>query len=264
MLLAGLGLLGFARRKKINERKIKIKGNKMKLVQQVLATALIGGAFSMFSTTAAALPSPCLDGNTMTCIVEKDIFIQGSPAVEYEIENQTQERLFGFGVTNTAYGESDFIFSKYAETYNLGWNGRFISQIEWDSGKVKPFAFFSDQGPTTTIWRTGEARVIEQPRQGDGPQEFYLGSFASLFGTEDDSVAFFWNANVSDSPLNSGVELDNFFLRDSTPRSDFSTFGAQGNVVTTSVAAVPEPETYAMFLVGLGLLGFVSRKKHQA
>ena len=29
----------------------------------------------------------------------------------------------------------------------------------------------------------------------------------------------------------------------------------------SSVTAVPEPETYAMFLAGLGLLGFVSRKK---
>lgn len=32
----------------------------------------------------------------------------------------------------------------------------------------------------------------------------------------------------------------------------------------SSVAAVPEPETYAMFLAGLGLLGFVSRRKLQA
>ena len=28
-----------------------------------------------------------------------------------------------------------------------------------------------------------------------------------------------------------------------------------------SVAAVPEPETYAMFLAGLGALGFVARRR---
>lgn len=37
------------------------------------------------------------------------------------------------------------------------------------------------------------------------------------------------------------------------------------NVIVTSaaaVAAVPEPETYAMFLAGLGLLGFATRKRN--
>ncbi len=33
------------------------------------------------------------------------------------------------------------------------------------------------------------------------------------------------------------------------------------NVNVSAVAAVPEPETYAMFLAGLGLLGFASRNK---
>ena len=36
-----------------------------------------------------------------------------------------------------------------------------------------------------------------------------------------------------------------------------SEFQAQG------VAAVPEPETYAMMLAGIGLLGFVVRRKKQ-
>jgi hypothetical protein len=30
-----------------------------------------------------------------------------------------------------------------------------------------------------------------------------------------------------------------------------------------SVVAVPEPETYAMMLMGLGLLGFVARRRKQ-
>lgn len=34
-----------------------------------------------------------------------------------------------------------------------------------------------------------------------------------------------------------------------------------GYKVTGSVTQVPEPETYAMFMAGLGLLGFASRKK---
>ena len=33
------------------------------------------------------------------------------------------------------------------------------------------------------------------------------------------------------------------------------------SVIQTSVAAIPEPETYAMFLAGLGLLGFAARRR---
>ena len=32
----------------------------------------------------------------------------------------------------------------------------------------------------------------------------------------------------------------------------------------TSITAVPEPETYAMMLAGLGLLGFAARRRKQA
>jgi len=33
---------------------------------------------------------------------------------------------------------------------------------------------------------------------------------------------------------------------------------------TLPVAAVPEPETYAMLLGGLGLMGFIARRRKQA
>ncbi len=36
------------------------------------------------------------------------------------------------------------------------------------------------------------------------------------------------------------------------------------NLVLSSVAPVPEPETYAMFLAGLGLMGFAARRKKSA
>jgi len=34
--------------------------------------------------------------------------------------------------------------------------------------------------------------------------------------------------------------------------------------ITAAAQAVPEPETYAMFLAGLGLMGFLARRKQQA
>ncbi len=47
---------------------------------------------------------------------------------------------------------------------------------------------------------------------------------------------------------------------------DFSTFAnGYGNVTYTyEVAAVPEPETYGMLLLGLGILGFAAKRKARA
>ena len=36
---------------------------------------------------------------------------------------------------------------------------------------------------------------------------------------------------------------------------------ASGEIFQVGVAPVPEPETYAMLLAGLGLLGFVARRR---
>lgn len=47
----------------------------------------------------------------------------------------------------------------------------------------------------------------------------------------------------------------------SYPVIDSTTGYVLSRYAVSSVAAVPEPETYAMFIAGLGLLGFVSRKK---
>ncbi len=257
----------------------------MKSVKSVLAIAVLGTC-STFSATALA-DGHCLDGNTATCITEKEISIFGNPAVEYTIDNNSGERLFSFGVTNTTPFAN-------TSTFNLGWNGQYIDKKSWDYGRFR-FSFWDDSSnsqqmtPASKIWisGTGEFRLPKPPPGGrpevdvsdnqrlvvknveiaeseiivvDKVKPVYLGSFESLFGSEENNVAFFWNAFEQDTPLNDGVELDNFFL-DANPRSDFSTFGAQGNVITTSVAAVPEPETYAMFLAGLGLMAFMARRK---
>ena len=56
----------------------------------------------------------------------------------------------------------------------------------------------------------------------------------------------------------------------STPGISYAIFGATGGVGGSSVfadnftiTAIPEPETYAMLLAGLGLLGFTARRRKQ-
>jgi hypothetical protein len=40
--------------------------------------------------------------------------------------------------------------------------------------------------------------------------------------------------------------------------------GSYGGNIDVVIAAVPEPETYAMLAAGLGLIGFMARRKKQA
>jgi len=49
-------------------------------------------------------------------------------------------------------------------------------------------------------------------------------------------------------------------LNDDTANESLGTYAVWSNA--SSVAAIPEPSTYAMFLAGLGLLGFAARRKH--
>ncbi len=43
-----------------------------------------------------------------------------------------------------------------------------------------------------------------------------------------------------------------------------ATVGGQYNATLGTIAAVPEPEAYAMFLVGIGLIGAVARRRRRA
>jgi hypothetical protein len=54
-----------------------------------------------------------------------------------------------------------------------------------------------------------------------------------------------------------------FFIADTIYTQVYQPYWNQGQV-TLNVAAVPEPETYAMMLAGLGLFGFMARRKKLA
>jgi hypothetical protein len=50
---------------------------------------------------------------------------------------------------------------------------------------------------------------------------------------------------------------------DSFPANDFHGSNVSAILVRDTIALVPEPETYAMMLAGLGLLGFMARRRKQ-
>ena len=98
-----------------------------------------------------------------------------------------------------------------------------------------------------------------------------LGLLFSMNGTLDGSA--FANS-IYDKDIHSGVfrvnpfgvNLDNYILQGGDPLGRDTTDGfeetqASGQFVWASNAPVPEPETYALMLAGLGVLGFVARRK---
>ena len=60
------------------------------------------------------------------------------------------------------------------------------------------------------------------------------------------------------------VDQDGFIASDpSQLRSDFRQFGASVKLADVQVAAIPEPETYALMLGGLGLVGWMARRQRK-
>jgi hypothetical protein len=60
------------------------------------------------------------------------------------------------------------------------------------------------------------------------------------------------------------IDLDGNVISDPTIlRSDASRFGASVTLTAVPVGAIPEPETYALMLGGLGLVGWIARRKRR-
>ena len=55
----------------------------------------------------------------------------------------------------------------------------------------------------------------------------------------------------------------NYWLNVAGYKINTASGGYAGTITTNPVAAVPEPETYAMMLAGLGLLGFSARRRNK-
>lgn len=71
-----------------------------------------------------------------------------------------------------------------------------------------------------------------------------------------------WSSFAASSGFNSGVNTLEFVVTNFASSSGNPT-GLRVEFLSSTVAAVPEPETYALLLAGLGLMGTIARRRKQ-
>ena len=157
-----------------------------------------------------------------------------------------------FGSWTVLSGSVDLIntyWTPYEGQYSLDLNGNTVGSIAQ--------TFDTVAGKTYTV-------SFEMAGNTDGGGAVK----AIIAGTTNPNFFTFDSAGMTRS--NMGWTGESFtFVADSSSTLTFTGFGSNGaygaaldNITVT--AAVPEPETYGMLLAGLGLVGFMARRKKSA
>ena len=91
----------------------------------------------------------------------------------------------------------------------------------------------------------------------NGPDLGIINAAATAFGNS------LYSGNGSHNPLFDGPVTFRIFDADINADTTFSDVQFRFNTDGLTVVAVPEPETYAMMLAGLGAMGFMARRRRQ-
>jgi hypothetical protein len=90
-----------------------------------------------------------------------------------------------------------------------------------------------------------------------------IGTKVSFFQVEGDGshTLLATEGDFSDFSLSSLLPAGHYGFNFSGKIKDIAKGGSYGGTLTLNVSPVPEPETYALLLAGLGLLAFTARRK---
>jgi len=152
-----------------------------------------------------------------------------------------------------ALGLSIAFNSAYADTYDatLSGDGYQFSNSFSGSTNFDDYISFSTEG----------LQDIVASISGTGSKAFSFDTF-NLLDSDKNLVAtgsvFNTSAHIAFGELET-TQYGNFYLH-VVGTSEGGTAGYNGTI-TNFVAAVPEPETYALMLSGLGLIGLITRRK---
>ena len=156
-----------------------------------------------------------------------------------------------------------------------GGNSNSNSNAINDTGQVAGYSDFGG-GQHAVRW-DGTVATDLGTLGGDSSVGFAINAAGEVVGTASDidgaGFATLWQASTAIN-LNSFLDMATrdagWVLTQATGINDSGTIvGTASNSITgeqhaftlSAVAAVPEPETYALMLAGLGVLGFIARRR---
>jgi hypothetical protein len=152
--------------------------------------------------------------------------------------------------------ETSFIFASYEYPNYTYPTSQFRDTFGFFVDGVN-YAHFPDGSPV--IVQEGEFTYGSDVGYYDGSSGGMTGEF-SLIGLLDPTLSVHTLtiaiADVGDSAFDSGIFLGSF--------SSFTCVGANCNVGVTPTPGIPEPETYAMLLAGLGLMGLAAKRRRKS
>lgn len=146
--------------------------------------------------------------------------------------------LNGFSTLDAHFPSSHPNGDKWTDQFTLSFNGSTIGT-----------GYFKLGGDGASSWTgtgTVDCTTCNKPQTNTGGQATFAG--ISLMGLQSgtNTVGFSYTTPGNSNQLGEGFANESW------------------KISAASVTAVPEPETYAMMLAGLGMMGFIARRRRAA